>query len=322
MSPISSWLTGWQDGPWDRLLGTPLLIVVTVVAGLVVRFVVHRLINRVTDGIATGRAGLGGPMASRLEAHRATAGMLAATAPHLVSLRREQRARTTASVLRSLTTAVVATVVGLTVLDELTIPVAPLLASAGIVGVAVGFGAQALVKDIISGLFMIVEDQYGVGDTIEIGTTVGTVEAVGLRVTQLRDGDGTTWYLRNGEILKVGNRSQGWGKAVLDVGIAYSENVDRVGAMLLEVCHDVRADPAFSAAILDDPVLNGVESVNAGGVVLRLEMRTASLENDRVTRELRRRVKERLDSAGVHVAYPSSAVWVSEPGPADPAADI
>jgi moderate conductance mechanosensitive channel len=325
-SSFASWLDGWQsawqDGPWNVLLGTPLLITVTVVAGLVVRFVLHRLIDRVTDGIATGRAGLGGQVASRIEANRAGATVLAATAPQLVSLRREQRARTTASVLRSLTTAVVTTVVGLTVLDELTIPVAPLLASAGIVGVAVGFGAQALVKDVISGLFMIVEDQYGVGDTIEIGATIGVVEAVGLRVTQLRDGAGTTWYLRNGEILKVGNRSQGWGNAVLDVAVAYCENVDRVGELLLEVGREIRTDPGYAAAVLDDPTLAGVESVSAGGVVVRLEMRTAALENDRISRELRRRAKQHLDAAGVHVAYSASAVLVTDPGPADPAAGI
>ena len=280
----------WADTPWQVLFGTPLLIIATIAAGVVVRFMVYRLINRISENIAAG---------------------------NLASLRREQRARTTASVLRSLTTAVVAGVIGLTVLDELTIPVGPLLASAGIVGLAVGFGAQALVKDVISGLFLLVEDQYGVGDTIEIGGLTGTVEAVGLRVTSLRDDVGTLWYLRNGEILKVGNRSQGWGRARVDIGIAYHENPSRVSELLLEVAHEVCADPAFAPAVLDQPRVEGIESVTAGGVVVRLEVKTAALQDDRVARELRRRIKDRLDAAGVHLAYPRDSVWITEPGTLD-----
>jgi small conductance mechanosensitive channel len=221
-----------------------------------------------------------------------------------------------ASVLKSLTTAVVAAIVLLTVLDELGIPTGPLLASAGIVGVAVGFGAQTLVRDVISGIFMLAEDQYGVGDVVDLGDASGVVEAVGLRVTRVRDVDGTVWYIRNGEVQRVGNRSQGWARAVLDVGIAYGEDVTRAEALLLEVAATLKDDEHFGTLVLEEPEMWGVESVSADGVVLRLVVKTAPLEQWAVARELRRRIKERFDAEGVRVAHPQGAVWVAGDAPA------
>jgi small conductance mechanosensitive channel len=221
-----------------------------------------------------------------------------------------------ASVLKSLTTAAVAAVVLLTVLDELGIPTAPLLASAGIVGVAVGFGAQALVRDVISGIFMLAEDQYGVGDVVDLGDASGVVEAVGLRVTRVRDVDGTVWYIRNGQVERVGNRSQGWARAVLDVGIAYGEDVTRAEQLLLEVAAALKADDDFGPLVLEEPEMWGVESVSADGVVLRLVVKTQPLQQWAVARELRRRIKERFDAEGVRVAHPANAVWVAGDAPA------
>jgi small conductance mechanosensitive channel len=223
-----------------------------------------------------------------------------------------------ASVLKSLTTWAIIVIVVLTVLDALGIPTAPLLASAGIVGVAVGFGAQTLVRDVISGIFMIAEDQYGVGDVVDLGDASGVVEAVGLRITRVRDVDGTVWYIRNGEVLRVGNRSQGWARAVLDVGIAYGEDVARAEELLLDVAKQLKDDPQFGPLVLEEPEMWGVESVNADGVVLRLVVKTQPLQQWAVARELRRRIKERFDSEGVRVAHPQSAVWVAgdAPGPA------
>lgn len=305
----------WSAAPWtgtwaEDLFDLPLKIVLVVVLASVARYLLHRLIDRVTERIASGAEGLG-RLEGRLENSRhATATAMIVAAP-LLSERREQRARTTASVLKSLTTAVLSTVALLTVLDLLSIPVAPLLASAGIVGVAVGFGAQSLVKDVISGLFMIVEDQYGVGDVVDLGSASGVVEAVGLRITRLRDTDGTVWYLRNGEVLRVGNRSQGWARAVLDVGIAYGENVATAQNLLLAVARELRDDPAFEGIVLEEPEVWGIESVTADGVVIRLVVKTKPLEQWNVARELRRRIKERFDTEGVHVAYPASTVWVA-----------
>jgi len=185
----------------DWLLARPLAILTIVLLAAAIRLVLHRLIRRLADRVAEGTVP---GVLSKGRGQR-----LLQSSP-LLSERRRQRAETIASVLRSLTTIVVLSVALLMVLDVVGLPIAPLLASAGIVGVAVGFGAQTLVKDFLSGIFLILEDQFGVGDVVDPGVgTVGTVEAVGLRVTRLRDENGVVWYVRNGEILKVGNHSQG-----------------------------------------------------------------------------------------------------------------
>ena len=298
---FQDWTGNTKAGLWAQtLLGTPLRIITIVVLGFVLRYVLHRVVERVTDKVATGEAALG-----RL------AGASAIISP-IASARRAQRAHTTASVLKSLTTAVVMSVVALMVLAALGIPIAPVLASAGIVGVALGFGSQALVKDFLSGLFMFVEDQYGVGDVVDLGEASGVVEAVGLRVTRLRDTDGAVWYVRNGEVLRVGNRSQGWARAVLDVGIAYGEDVDQATEVLLDVARGVQKDDKFRSLVLEDPEVWGVESVSAEGVVVRLVVKTAPMEQWGVARELRRRIKERFDAEGIRAAYDKGAVVVRE----------
>src|SRR4051794_20621543 len=295
-----------QTQHWfDVFLGTPLAILGIVICAIVARFVLHRVIDKVTDGIVSGRAGIG-----RLE-DRLPSAIISAT----LSARREQRARTMASVLKSLATAAIGTIAALMILDQLGVKTGPLLASLGIVGIAVGFGAQALVRDVISGIFMLIEDQYGVGDVVDLGDASGVVEAVGRRVTRVRDVDGTVWYIRNGQVLRVGNRSQGWARAVLDVGIAYGEDVTRAEALLLEVAQTLRTDEKFGPLVLEEPEMWGVESVTADGVVLRLVVKTEPLEQWTVARELRRRIKERLDAEGVQVAHPQSAVWVAGDAP-------
>jgi len=306
-SPLCSLVTdatgSERAGIWaEVLVGTPLKIFVVLLGGLLARFLLHRLIDRVAERIAAGRAGLG-----RLDERLPAATALLATSP-LLSARREQRARTMASVLRSVTTGVVAAVVLLMSMDLLGLPIGPLLASAGILGVAVGFGAQTLVKDFLSGIFMIAEDQYGVGDVVDLGEASGVVEAVGLRVTRVRDVDGTVWYIRNGEVLRVGNRSQGWARAVLDIGIDYREDVGVAQELLLDVARDLREDPHFGPMLLEEPEMWGIESVSADAVVLRLVVKTAPLQQWTVARELRRRIKDRLDAEGVRVAHPPSTL--------------
>ena len=307
-NPPGANVTGQVDHWFDAFLGPPLTIFGIVIVGVVARFVLHRVIDRVTDGILSGRAGIG-----RIEERLPSA--LAGTSL-VTSARREQRARTMASVLKSLATATIGVIVALMVLDVLGIPTGPLLASAGIVGIAVGFGAQALVRDVISGIFMLIEDQYGVGDVVDLGDASGVVEGVGLRVTRVRDVDGTVWYIRNGQVLRVGNKSQGWARAVLDVGIAYGEDIARVEELLLDVGRGLRADATFGRLVLEEPEMWGVESVTADGVVLRLVIKTEPLQQWAVARELRRRIKDRLDAEGIHVAHPLSAVWVAGEAPA------
>jgi moderate conductance mechanosensitive channel len=294
-------------GHWfDVFLGTPLAIFCIVIVAIIARFLLHRLIDKIAEGIISGRAGIG-----RLEDRLPSAIAAGAT-----SARREQRARTMASILKSLTTATIGGIAALMILDELGIATGPLLASAGIVGIAVGFGAQALVRDVISGVFMLIEDQYGVGDVVDLGDASGVVEAVGLRVTRIRDVNGTVWYIRNGQVLRVGNQSQGWARAVLDVGIAYGEDIGRAETLLLDVANALRRDEKFGGLVLEDPEMWGIESVTADGVVLRLVVKTEPLQQWAVARELRRRIKDRFDAEGIRVAHPQSAVWVAGDTPA------
>jgi small conductance mechanosensitive channel len=188
----------------------------------------------------------------------------------------------------------------LTVLDRLTIPIAPLLTSVGILGVAIGFGAQELVKDFIAGMFMLLEDQYGVGDVIDSGSAIGTVEAVTLRVTRLRDADGRVWYIRNGTITRVGNESQGWSRAYLDVPVPYATDIATVRALLENVAEEIWADLEFREQIIvEHPEVYGVEQLSDSSLVFRISAKTLPARQAQVARELRLRVKAALDQAGI-----------------------
>jgi small conductance mechanosensitive channel len=294
--------------PWVyTLLGTPLQIVLILVGALVVRIVVHRIVDRIAEGIASGRAGLG-----RLDGKLPQATAILGTSP-LLSARREQRARTTASVLKSATTAAVGVTALLTVMSVLGIPIAPLLASASVIGVALGLGAQSLIKDLLAGLFMIVEDQYGVGDVVDLGPAAGTVESVGLRVTRLRDADGTVWYVRNGEVLRVGNRSQAWARAVLDVAVAPGQDVARAESLVLEAARAVAKDDAFAADILEEPRIWGLEAISKEDVTLRLVVKTAPLRQWDVARELRRHILARFEAEGLPTPLGLASPTLSPP---------
>jgi small-conductance mechanosensitive channel len=301
----------------EIVLGTPLRILLIVLLGIALRRTLHRLIHRLAERIATGGAG-----GSRSRGWRIGRSGPAPTTPAtpgtspLLATRRQARSRTLASVLRSVTTAVIGVIVVLMTLQELDFKVGTLLASIGVVGVALGLGAQSLVRDVLAGIFMIIEDQYGVGDVVDIGAATGAVEAVGLRVTRLRDVNGTVWYVRNGEIMRVGNQSQGWSRTVLDVNIDYSEDLDRVEEALLETAQQVRADPRFAPYILDQPEVWGVEALTLDGVVMRVVMKTQPLQQATVARELRRRIKQRFGADGIEIRpMPLPPAEAEEPEP-------
>jgi small conductance mechanosensitive channel len=228
----------------------------------------------------------------------------------LLSERRRQRAETIGSILRSITSFAVLGLAFVLVLGELGINLAPIIASAGIVGIALGFGAQNLVKDFLSGIFMVLEDQYGVGDIIDLGEASGTVEAVGLRTTRLRDVHGTVWYVRNGEIIRVGNKSQGFAQVVLDVPMSHKADLERAGQLMKATADALWQDEDWQEYVLEEPKYLGVEQINADAVVLRLTVKTRPGEQWRVGRELRLRIKERFDSAEVELAYPASQIFM------------
>jgi moderate conductance mechanosensitive channel len=215
-----------------------------------------------------------------------------------------QRATTLTHALSATTIVVIWTLAALMILDELSVNLAPLLASAGVVGVALGFGAQNLIKDFIAGIGIILEDQYGVGDVVDLGEASGTVEAVGLRITRLRDVNGVVWYVRNGEVLRVGNKSQGYAQVVIDMPVAHDTDLEHARTVMQEVADTMYAQPEWAAVLLAEPESLGVEQITSEGVFLRLQVRSTNADQWRVGRELRMRLKERFVAEGVHTPLP------------------
>jgi small conductance mechanosensitive channel len=191
------------------------------------------------------------------------------------------------------------------VLGELNFSVTALIASAGILGAALGFGAQNVVKDMLNGLFMVFEDQLGVGDIVELqstqGPVSGVVEIVGVRVTQVRDVGGVLWYVRNGEIINVGNKSQGWARVIIDLPAPYTSDVDEVQRVLLDTANAMAAEPEFQRKVLEPPEIWGIESISAEALVIRLVMKVRSGDQFDMARALRLRLKLALDEMGVAV---------------------
>ncbi|HET7800620.1 MAG TPA: mechanosensitive ion channel family protein [Humibacillus xanthopallidus] len=296
---VSATMTSLTTITWDEftawLVGTPLLILVTLVVGFVARILLHRVIDRVVATATSRRA-------ERLAAIPGAG--LALQAVGVAQTRHVQRTQTMGALLKSISTFVVGGITALTVLSLVGIPLGPMLASASVGGVALAFGAQSLVKDFLSGIFMIIEDQYGVGDVIDTGEVIGTVENVSLRVTQLRDGNGMTWYVRNGEIIRVGNRTQGWSTALVDVAIAYDEDVEKATAVIREVVDAMPEDDAWKAILLEKPNVVGVESISAGAITIRIVAKTLANEQIGVQREMRERIKRAFDAAGVRSPQP------------------
>jgi small conductance mechanosensitive channel len=289
----------------DWLVAKPAAILFILLIAVVARRLLHRLITRTAQRVGEGTV----PLALQ----RGGAAALLADSP-LVSERRKQRAETMASVLRSITTGVVFSVATLMVLAELGLDIAPLLASAGIVGVALGFGAQTLVKDFLSGMFLILEDQFGVGDVVDLGEASGSVEAVGLRVTRLRAVDGAVWYVRNGEVLRVGNMSQGWARAVLDLQVAAGSDLAKVRSIIQAEAHALAEDPDWSELVIEEPEVWGVEAMTADALVVRAVVKTVPLKQWDVARELRQRVKAAFDREGVQFPF-QRMMWMRAEGP-------
>lgn len=280
-----------KGSAYEWLIARPSAILGILVIGFLLRWLIHHFIGRFTKKAEKGS--VPGILAN------SKAGTFLADLRPGSNERRRKRAETMGLLLKSIATTVIATIVFLMILDQLGYNIAPLLASAGIVGIALGFGSQALVKDFLAGLFMILEDQYGVGDSVDLGEASGVVEAVGLRVTRLRDVNGTVWYVRNGEILRVGNQSQNWARTVLDITVAYESKIDDVQRVLNEVATALAADEAYQNIIIEPPEVWGVQSFDKDGIVVRVVLKTVPGQQWAVGRELRHRIKIKFDSEGI-----------------------
>lgn len=282
----------WTNNDWlarsaDAIVGTGMRIVLILVLALVLRFLLHRAISHAVDGATNSRL-------SRL-AGRAPLARAAAAGP----ARRSQRARTVGSVLRSIVSVVVLSIAAIMILDEFGVALGPILASAGIIGVAVGFGAQNLVRDFLSGMFMLLEDQYGVGDIVDLGEAGGVVEAVGLRITTLRDINGTVWYVRNGEILRVGNKSQGYAVAVVDIPVGHTADISDATKLIGTVSAERVTLDDIKNDVMEPVQVLGVERVGPEGVTLRLTVKVQPGQQWAVQRALNAAIADAFDDAGV-----------------------
>jgi small conductance mechanosensitive channel len=279
-------------GGAEWLIARPLKVLLVVLLAWLAARLLGRVIRQFVAGVerATLRRGIG-------EADQQGSLLVASQ----LGERAHQRAETLAAVLRSLGRAVIFTMAGLTILGEFEINLGPLLAGAGIVGVAVGFGAQTLVRDFLSGVFMLIEDQFGVGDVIDAGEASGVVEGLSLRTTRLRDVDGTVWHIPNGEIKRVGNKSQDWSRAVFDIEVSYGTDVRRAEAILKDVADQLWHDDHWSALVVEEPEVWGVEGLGTTGITLRTVVKTRPGDQSVFLRELRGRINAAFAAADIQV---------------------
>ena len=286
------------------LVGAPLRILFVIVGALVVNRLLRRAIRRFADRIEGSRAS-----GSLKRLRDRTPSMFLDTGE--VDLRAASRAQTITVVLRSLCTGVIWTLAVMYVLAALGLDLAPMLAGAGVAGVAIGFGAQSLVRDFLSGMFMIIEDQYGVGDIVDVGEATGTVEMVTLRVTRLRDVSGTVWHVPNGEIRRVGNMSQKWARAILDVTVAPSADLELALSVVRSAAEDVWAMDEAKPDVLDTPEVLGIDYLGPDAAVIRVQGKTRPGAQWRVGRLLRVRMAEALAEA--NIALPPSTYLRNRP---------
>jgi small conductance mechanosensitive channel len=223
-----------------------------------------------------------------------------------------KRIETLGRVFRYIASLLIGVIAGLLVLGELGISIAPILGAAGVVGIAVGFGAQSLIKDYFNGFFLLVENQLRQGDVVEVGGKAGLVEEVTLRFVRLRDYEGNVHFVPNGSISTVTNRSRGFAFSVIDAGVAYREDLDQVFALMREVGEEMRRDPAWGARILEDLEIAGVENWADSAVVVRCRFKVLPLEQWNVRREFLRRLKRAFDQRGIEIPYPHLTVYAGQ----------
>ncbi|MEU5090950.1 mechanosensitive ion channel family protein [Streptomyces sp. NPDC021356] len=296
----------WVEQNWSTWLAIGMRVVLILVIASVLRVVVRRAITKLIERMnRTAQQGAG-----------TTLGGLLVNAE-----RRRQRSAAIGSVLRSVASFLIMGTAALMVLSAFQINLAPLLASAGVAGVAVGFGARNLVTDFLSGVFMILEDQYGVGDTIDAGVASGEVIEVGLRVTKLRGDNGEIWYVRNGEVKRIGNLSQGWATAGVDVTVKAGEDLDRLKETLTAVAEKMGKEEPWNELLWSPIEVLGLDSVLIDSMVVRVSAKTMPGKSTAVERELRWRIKRAFDEADIRIVGGATAL-PEEESAADPMAAV
>ncbi len=282
------WATaGSFIGTWQVPMKILAIVAAALLLRIMLRFVIERVVGRIVSGV------------KRKHSAEDTQALLASP---LAAVRVVQRTRTLGSVLNNVASAVIVIVAVLlivTTIDAKITGAFSLITAA--LGAGLGFGAQNIVKDVLNGLFMVAEDQLGVGDVVDLGPATGVVEGVGIRVTQIRDVNGTVWFVRNGEILRVGNMSQGWSRVIVDLAVPYDVDVDAVQERMLATATELGSDSKWRSRVLEQPEIWGIESISADAVVIRLVMKARAGSKDDVARELRARLKAALDAMDIEL---------------------
>jgi moderate conductance mechanosensitive channel len=308
--PIADWLRdntelpSWAVDLVDVAIEPALRVAVIVLLAWVVLWFARRTLRR---GVARAKDP---DVEEPARGRRLRARMSTQEGQHRYSVRRAQRADALGALGNSLLGVVVWTIAVLMVLGTFGITLGPLIAGAGILGIAFGFGAQGLVRDFISGVFMLIEDQYGVGDIVNVGEAAGVVEGVTLRTTRIRSVDGTLWHIPNGEIRRVGNMSQQWARVLLDISVSYGTDVDEAIEIIEAVAVAMSQEEAYADLFIADPEVWGVETLGPDGVDIRLVIKVKPAEQWALSRELRRRVKAAFDAADVEIPFPQRTVWL------------
>lgn len=272
------------DAGWD-LAAIVGIIVGAVVLAWILKFVIRRVVNRIVSG-AKSKAKVDDTQALERSP--------------LASVRLVQRTRTLGSILHNVvnvTIVVIAILLIINVIAPTALGSLTLLTAA--VGAGLGFGAQNIVKDVLNGIFIVAEDQVGIGDVVDLGLATGIVEYVSVRVTHVRDVNGTLWYVRNGEITRIGNLSQGWSRVIIDLSVAVDSDIDEVERAMLDTAKALAKDPKWRTRILEQPEVWGLESISGDALVIRLVMKTRANAKDDVARELRMRLKRTIDEMGI-----------------------
>ena len=279
--PILTWLG--EAGM--KLLACALIIVGAMLASWVLRLVIHRVVERIVSGAKT-KANVDDTQALERSP--------------LAAMRLVQRTRTLGSILQNIVNVTLVIIAVLQIINVLAPGVAgsfALLSAA--IGAGLGFGAQNIVKDVLNGIFIVAEDQVGIGDVVDLGLATGIVEYVSVRVTHVRDVNGTLWYVRNGEITRIGNMSQGWSRVILDLAVPADVDIDEVEKTMLGAAKSLAKDPKWRTRIIEQPEIWGLESITGDALVIRLVMKTRANAKDDVARELRMRLKRAVDDLGV-----------------------
>lgn len=282
--------------------GKLLAVAVIIGAGFLLAWILRRVIRRTVDRIVTGAKNK-----AQVDDTQAL------DRSPLAAVRLVQRTRTLGSILQNIVhvaIVVVAIVLIVNVIDPTVLGSLALLTAA--VGAGLGFGAQNIVKDVLNGIFIVAEDQVGIGDVVDVGPATGVVEFVSVRVTHVRDVNGTLWYVRNGEITRIGNMSQGWSRVIIDLPVPVDVDLPEVQERMLTAARGLAKDAKWRARIVEQPEIWGLESLSGDALVVRLVMKTRAGAKDDVARELRARLKRSLDEAGVHLAQ-QNTITVADP---------